>query len=78
MADASKVSSRTSYRRVGRDPEDPEADMSESTTLLGSGADNDSNTGDAAGAARKGSWSGSEDFEGLPWWKRPSVSFGTR
>ena len=42
----------------------PEA--SESTTLLGSSSDDSS-------ALRKDSWVGFEDFEGLPWWKTPSV-----
>ncbi|KAK4454321.1 MFS general substrate transporter [Podospora aff. communis PSN243] len=47
--------------REWRSTSEPEA--TETTTLLS-----------AEGAApRKDSWVGFEDFEGLPWWKRPSV-----
>lgn len=41
----------------------------ESTGLLGAGTR--SRDGDHDG--REERWEGFEDFEGLPWWKRPSV-----
>lgn len=48
-----------------------EANATETTALLdgapGSGLRDD------VSAPRKDSWAGSEDFEGLPWWRRPSV-----
>ena len=50
-----------------RDAREP--DTSETTALLGPDA-----AGDHHGSGpRKHSWVGYADFEGLPWWKRPSV-----
>ncbi|GAB1318919.1 Tetracycline-efflux transporter [Madurella fahalii] len=44
-------------------------DATETTGLLGAGTRSNENPD---GGDR---WEGSEDFEGLPWWKRPSVGF---
>ncbi|KAK0620364.1 major facilitator superfamily domain-containing protein [Immersiella caudata] len=43
-----------------------ESEVTETTTLLGGESEN-------GGPPRKDSWVGFEDFEGLPWWKTPSV-----
>ncbi|KXJ95393.1 major facilitator superfamily domain-containing protein [Microdochium bolleyi] len=54
------------------DREDPEQESllpSETAPLLGAGADDD----DDEVRQRSGSYPGSEDFDGLPWHKRPSV-----
>jgi hypothetical protein len=50
----------------------PETEVSETTTLLGASGD------DGGSAPRKDSWVGFEDFEGLPWWKTPSVCYLTQ
>ncbi|KAK0641619.1 major facilitator superfamily domain-containing protein [Cercophora newfieldiana] len=44
-----------------------ETEPTESTTLLGGSSE------DGSAAPRKDSWVGYEDFEGLSWWKTPSV-----
>jgi hypothetical protein len=41
------------------------ADAAETTALLDGGPPD--------GQVRKDSWVGFEDFEGLPWWRKPSV-----
>jgi hypothetical protein len=46
-----------------------ESEATETTTLLGGEDEN------GGAAPRKDSWVGFEDFEGLPWWKRPSVGY---
>ncbi|UNI21809.1 hypothetical protein JDV02_007765 [Purpureocillium takamizusanense] len=49
----------------------PEDDATESTTSLSTGAQD---VGDGANdGGRKSNWSGFDDFEGLPWWRTPSV-----
>ena len=46
-------------------------DVSETTRLLGTDA---LNTHDSSSkATNDGRWEGYDDFEGLPWWQRPSV-----
>lgn len=51
----------------------------ETTRLLGAGT-SDSHNQDGAGpqlrrsASEEDVWDGDKDFEGLPWWRRPSVS----
>lgn len=52
-------------------PDDEERLMApdESTSLLGA----DAGSGDEAAPAGKDSWSGYDEFDGLPWYKRPSV-----
>ncbi|KAH6635349.1 major facilitator superfamily domain-containing protein [Chaetomium sp. MPI-SDFR-AT-0129] len=46
-------------------------ETSETTGLLGRNADGNARRASTQDAA----WAGSEDFAGLPWWKRPSVAF---
>lgn len=75
MADSKTASSSVSDRPLIRDSDDAEADFSESTALLLPG---DSNGEDGAESPRKASWSGLDEFEGLPWWKTPSVCEGSR
>jgi hypothetical protein len=62
--------------QMGNDADDErEADeTSEATGLLRAGTSNGG--GRAQEAPRKDSWVGFEDFEGQPWWNRPSVSRG--
>jgi hypothetical protein len=47
-------------------------DATETTGLLGVGAGTHSSSSQED---RGGGWTGQADFEGLPWWKRPSVCF---
>ncbi|KAK3353034.1 major facilitator superfamily domain-containing protein [Lasiosphaeria hispida] len=47
-------------------------DASEITTLLGADSE-DANGGAHDGHPRKDSWAGYADFEGVPWWNKPSV-----
>lgn len=56
-----------------RELEDPEMDADERTQLLGN-SESESGVDGPAIAARKGSWNAHEDFAGLPWWRKPSVS----
>lgn len=44
-----------------------DVEASESTRLLRE------NQGDAATDSKQDEWDGYKDFEGLPWWRRPSV-----
>jgi hypothetical protein len=50
------------------------ASTSEETSLLPGGADRTALPGDGNGGNVGTNWPGEADFEGLPWWKRPSVS----
>ncbi|KAI3329419.1 MFS general substrate transporter [Xylariaceae sp. AK1471] len=46
----------------------------ETTALLGSGAEQQEDEAENnVNGTRKHSWAGYDDFEGLPWWKTPSV-----
>ena len=54
-----------------REVDDSDTEVNEGSSLLGAGTQSDYD--EAARAPRKGSWNGFEDFEGLPWWKTPSV-----
>lgn len=50
-------------------------DATETTGLLGAGAESGHGAPEVEGDSlpRKDSWEGSADFDGLPWWRRPSV-----
>lgn len=57
-----------------RDDEERAAAPDETTGLLDAGdRELSQSSGDEAPPARKDSWVGYEEFEGLPWFKRPSV-----
>ena len=58
-----------------RELDDSDTEFNEASSLLG--ADTRSDYDEASRAPRKGSWNGFEDFEGLPWWKMPSVGVFT-
>ncbi|KAI0597071.1 hypothetical protein F4775DRAFT_274036 [Biscogniauxia sp. FL1348] len=47
-------------------------DPTETTPLTGAGAGQDE-ASSRNGEPRREAWVGSEDFEGWPWWRRPSV-----
>ncbi len=49
---------------------DGESSTSESTPLIGAGAELDNADNDET---PKPTWDGAADFEGLPWYQRPSV-----
>lgn len=51
-------------------------DPTETTRLLGGGAEENGNRA-VVKSTSKGGWDGLADFEGLPWWRRPSVSCST-
>ena len=56
------------------DTERDETSASESTSLLGDARRDDNNNDDAdASSFTKPSWDGAADFEGLPWYHRPSI-----
>lgn len=62
--------------RRGDDDDDLEVrDATETTGLLGAGAEEveEAPEDGSDSLPRKDSWVGAEDFEGLPWWRRPSV-----
>lgn len=67
--------------RGGRKPQDDIecdsdlaiADPTETTQLLGAGAE-ENGDGAVVETTNNGGWDGLADFEGLPWWRRPSVS----
>lgn len=50
-------------------------DATETTGLLGAGAESGHGAPEVEGDSlpRKDSWEGSADFDGLPWWRRPSI-----
>lgn len=51
------------------------ADPTETTHLLATGVEENDNIVTAGGVkGTNGGWDGLADFEGLPWWRRPSVS----
>lgn len=61
-------------RPVSTWPYSLDDDTTESTTLLSNGTEEASGAGaNGNGNGRKSSWSGFDDFEGLPWWRTPSV-----
>ncbi|POR37204.1 Nitrilase and fragile histidine triad fusion protein NitFhit [Tolypocladium paradoxum] len=49
------------------------SDATETTRLLGAGAHEDGHGHGAGANGREDSWNGFDDFEGLPWWRTPSV-----
>ena len=53
------------------------ADASETTRLLNSVNDEVHPRADVYPVAGKDTWAGAEDFEGLPWWRKPSVGLGS-
>lgn len=71
MPRSKQADSSASYFPPVRDPDETETDTTEASRLLDAGVqageDQNENTGN------KPTWSGLEDFEGLPWWKTPSV-----
>ncbi|KND93116.1 Nitrilase and fragile histidine triad fusion protein NitFhit [Tolypocladium ophioglossoides CBS 100239] len=71
---------RTTFCRASQPPISlrlSPARRKETTRLLGAGAQEDGDgvgEGNGAGAnGRKDGWNGFDDFEGLPWWRTPSV-----
>ncbi|KAK3390442.1 major facilitator superfamily domain-containing protein [Podospora didyma] len=66
-ASTSIVGSETGYPL--HDENVGETRANEATSLLGAGASGDGKHD----GPRKDSWVGLEDFEGFPWWKKPSV-----
>ena len=57
---------------------EPDSDHEDSFLLPKQSGDNhlnsDGDTSVEEGEAHSEEWSGAHDFDGLPWWKRPSVS----
>ncbi|KAH9897178.1 MFS general substrate transporter [Xylariomycetidae sp. FL2044] len=51
--------------------EDRQDEPTEESPLVGAGENNSEGFGHQG--KRRGTWTGSEDFIGLPWWRRPSV-----
>ena len=54
---------------------DSEIEANETTRLLQGRDEGDGAGADAGGAGEADVWDGYKDFEGLPWWRRPSVSY---
>ncbi|KAK3307059.1 major facilitator superfamily domain-containing protein [Chaetomium strumarium] len=67
-------SSRGWSRRTAREDDASgvaDEGITETSVLLGAGAQTSKN----AHRVREDSWAGTADFDGLPWWKRPTVWF---
>lgn len=61
------------YREVETEPE-----AAETTRLLGAGTSGNREQVDGAESQTNEDsniWDGHKDFEGLPWWRKPSVCF---
>ncbi|KAI0428406.1 MFS general substrate transporter [Xylaria sp. FL1042] len=76
------MTSETQPRTSGRTPivmidteENRRNESTETTALIGVGAEQQEGDepGNNNGETRKQSWTGHDDFQGLPWWKRPTV-----
>ena len=73
MAGSKKTSAVVSHISEGGSSQGSEMEASETTTLLGNPETQPAEDQRSDSDESTPRWDGFDDFEGLPWWRKPSV-----